>query len=193
MAAALQLYASWHESPPGIAPLQSYDEMHTRFLNGDIGLMIDGEWAIKELERTQKVEWGVVSLPAVSETEETLAAAPLVLGRYWAISPAAATGDRALASTTFVEFMTRPERQLTWTRQFGLLPSRREALDEPFITNDPILRVSARQMQAGQAVPLETNTNLLLDAMREPLRGLLEGELTPEEAAELMQMNAERQ
>jgi hypothetical protein len=33
------------------------------------------------------------------------------------------------------------------------------------------------------------DANTILDAMREPLRGVLDGELTPEEAAETMQGN----
>jgi hypothetical protein len=47
-------------------------------------------------------------------------------------------------------------------------------------------------MLAGRAVPLGTNPDALLNAMREPLRQALEGQMTPQEAAEMMQMNAEQ-
>jgi ABC-type glycerol-3-phosphate transport system substrate-binding protein len=191
MEAALALYSGWQTRPPAIAPTQTYDEMRTGFLNGNIAMIIDGDWAIRELDRVDKINWGVAPLPTVSEAEETQPA-PLVLGRYWAISPAAAAGDRSLASTALLEFMTRPERQLAWTRQFGLLPTHRAALADPFIVNDPILRASATQMQAGRAVPLGTPINLLLDAMREPLQGFLDGSLTPQETTEMMQTNVER-
>jgi ABC-type glycerol-3-phosphate transport system substrate-binding protein len=91
----------------------------------------------------------------------------------------------------FLEHITGPERQLNWTTQFGLLPTRRQALDDPLIANDPALRVSAAQLRAGRVVPLGVNANTILDAMREPLQGMLDGELTPEEAAEAMQRNVE--
>jgi hypothetical protein len=47
-------------------------------------------------------------------------------------------------------------------------------------------------MQAGRTVPLGVNANTILDAMREPLRGVINGELTPQEAAEMMQANMEQ-
>jgi ABC-type glycerol-3-phosphate transport system substrate-binding protein len=126
----------------------------------------------------------------VIEEDESQAAAPLVLARYWAISRTA-RGNRIQAAAAFVEFITRPERQLDRTVRFGLLPTRREALDDPLIVNDSALRLSAEQMLAGRIIPLGVNADALLNAMREPLRQLLEGELTPEEAAEKMQENAE--
>jgi ABC-type glycerol-3-phosphate transport system substrate-binding protein len=112
------------------------------------------------------------------------------LGRYWAISRTI-TGDQALAAAAFLEFITQPERQLTWATRFNLLPTRREALDSPTIVNDPVWRVNAAQMRAGRTLLLGTNANFLLDAMREPLRAALAGELTPAEAVERMQANTE--
>lgn len=191
MEAAITLYLSWQGRLTGIAPVETYDEIRSRFLNGDMAMMISGEWAIGELARTSKVDWGVALLPNVGGSEESQPAAPLVLTRYWAISRTS-TGNQALASTAFLEFITRPERQLAWTTQFGLLPTRREALNDPIIMNDSTKRVSAAQMQAGRIIPLGTNANLLLDAMREPLQGVIDGELTPQEAAAMMQANAER-
>ena len=188
---AITLYLSWLDPLTGIAPVETYDEMRKKFLNGDIAMMIDGEWAIGELSSTNDVDWGVALLPAVVQAQESQPAAPLVLGRYWAVSQTA-TGNRALAAATFLEFITRPERQLAWINQFGLLPTRREALNAPLIVNDPVLRVSSTQMQAGQAIPLGVNVNFLLDAMREPIRQVIDDELAPKEAAEMMQANAER-
>jgi arabinogalactan oligomer/maltooligosaccharide transport system substrate-binding protein len=191
MEAAITLYLSWQGRLTGIAPVATYEEVHTRFLNGDIAMMIDGEWAIVELARANKINWGVTLLPSVGEAEESQPAAPLVLARYWVISRSA-TSDRALASATFLEYITRPERQLDWTIRFGLLPTRLTALDDLVVVNDSALRMSAAQMLAGRTVPPGVNADVLLNAMREPLRGVIDGELTPQEAAEMMQVNAER-
>jgi maltose-binding protein MalE len=191
--AALELYLSWlgrlpnqEESAAAIAPLATYEEMRAQFLAGDMAMIIDGEWSIFELSLTDTINWGVARLPNVSIDGETQPAAPLVLARYWGINRTV-TGDRALAAATFLEFITRPERQLAWTSQFGLLPTQRQALDNPLIGDNPALKVSARQMRAGQMAPLGTNVNAILNQMREPLRQAIDGELTPAEAAELMQ------
>ena len=191
MDAAITLYQGWQDSETGIAPADTYDQVRSKFLNGQMAMMIDGEWAIEELAKTDRFDWGVAPLPSLEQARGDQPAAPLVLGRYWAISRSA-TGTHAQAAATFLEFISRPERQLAWTTQFGLLPTKREALDDPTIANDPVWRVSAAQMRAGQSIPLGVNANLLLDAMREPLRGVIDGELTSEEAAELMQANLGR-
>ncbi len=189
MQEALQLYLDWHDKTKGIAPVASYDEVRAQFMAGVLPLVIDGDWAIGELARADNLDWGVAPLPGVVLDEGTQPAAPLVLARYWVISRTA-SGDRALAAASFMEFVTRPERQLDWAGRFGLLPTRREALDDPLIVNDSALRISAEQMLAGRAIPLGVNPDALLNALREPLRQALAGELTPEAAAKLMQENA---
>ncbi|MCL4299356.1 MAG: extracellular solute-binding protein [Anaerolineae bacterium] len=191
MQQALALYLGWQQGDNSLAPLATYDEVRAQFLAGKLALLIDGEWAIGELARAANINWGVAPLPSVVEEGENLPAAPLVLVRYWAVSRKA-SGDRALAAATFLEFVTRPKRQLDRAVNFGLLPTRREALDDPLIVNDSALRLSSEQLLSGRTVPLGVNADALLNAMREPLRQALEGKLTPEEAAELMQMNVER-
>jgi ABC-type glycerol-3-phosphate transport system substrate-binding protein len=191
MQKALALYLKWQDRSEGIAPVATYDEVRAQFLAGNLAMVIDGEWSIGELARAADINWGVAPLPSVIEEGESQPAAPLVLARYWAVSRSA-SGDHALAAATFLEFVTRPERQLDRAVRFGLLPTRREALDDPIIVNDSALRLSVEQMLAGRTVPLGTNADALLNAMREPLRQALEGKLTPEQAAEMMQANAER-
>lgn len=191
MPQALALYLGWQQGDNHLAPLATYDEVRAQFLAGKLALVIDGEWAIGELARAANINWGVAPLPSVVEEGENQAAASLVLARYWAVSRKA-SGDRALAAATFLEFVTRPERQLDRAVHFDLLPTRREALDAPLIVNDSALRLSSEQLLSGRIVPLGVNADTLLNAMREPLRQALEGKLTPEEAAEMMQANVER-
>ncbi|MCB0210460.1 MAG: extracellular solute-binding protein [Anaerolineae bacterium] len=188
---ALDLYLSWHDADDGVAAVQTYETMRQSFLNGEAVFMIDGEWAIRELSVVPDIDWGIARLPAVDlPEEESQPAAPLILGRYWAMS-STLSGDRTLAATTFLEFITDPKRQLELTSQFGLLPTRRDALEDPQIVNDSIQRVNAAQMQAGRPVPLGVNINALLDAMRNPLQAALEGEMTAQEAVEAMQKAVE--
>lgn len=187
MIAALNLHLEWQR---GMGTALTYDVVRKKFVEGEVAMVIDGEWAITELASRENFNWGVARLPDVSQGDETQPAAPLVLAHYWAISRSA-TGERAQAAAAFLEYITRPERQLAWTNRFGLLPTRREALDDPLIANDPTLRVSAEQMLAGRAIALGVNANALLNAMRAPLEEALTGKLSPQEAAPQMQTNAE--
>lgn len=188
MTQALTLFYNWQAGPDAIAPVLTLDQMQTGFLNGDIAMMINGDWAVGELRATQKINWGVAPLPAVGSGDDNRPAAPLVLAKYWAINRQA-SGDKALAATAFAEFVTRPERQLAWAAKFGTMPTQRAALSDPLITTDAIRRVSAAQLLAGQVLPLRVNANVLLDAMRGPLQTMMAGSLSPQDAAQQMQTN----
>ncbi len=185
---ALTIHQTWHLADEPIAPLMTHAEMQDEFVAGEMAMMIDGEWALNSLSQVPELSWGVVPLPILGEANDFQTSTPLVLGRYWAISRDV-SGDRALAASAFLEFVTQPERQLRWTARYNQLPTRRQALTNPQIFSDPILRISATQMQSGQALPLGIDANLVLDAMRGPLRQMLEGALTPKEAVELMEEN----
>lgn len=190
MISAISLHLDWYDSKSGIASPQIYEEMRNEFLSGNLATMIDGEWAIRELANTDQINWGVAALPHLAQKNELdQQPAPLILGRYWAISSTAAEGNRAAGITTFLEYITQPERQLELFADFGLLPTQRQALSDPLVVNDPVLRASAAQLQAGRSLPLKVNPNTLLDAMRGPLREAVDGNISPEEAAEAMQNN----
>ncbi len=184
MVNALTLYLSWQGRLTGVAPVTTYVEARELFNSGRAAMLIDGEWAIGELSQSETVDWGVAPLPVVGETGQP--AAPLVAGRYWLMSGRLSDGEQK-AAVNFLTFITAPERQLEWTAQFGTLPTRLEALKDPAIQNDPALRVSSQQMQAGHGLLLGVDANRLLDAMRQPLRAVLEGDMVPEEAARAMQ------
>lgn len=186
MVGALELFRRWHAE---IAPTTTYEEAKKLFLKGDAAMMIDGDWAVGQLASARDVDWGVALLPDVSAADgSSRPAAPLVLAKYWAVNPDV-SGRRAPAASTFLEFVTTPERQMAWAAKFGQMPTRREALSAPLIVNDAVRRTVAAQMRAGQTLPPGINANALLDAMRGPLQAMLAGELTPQEAAAQMQAN----
>jgi ABC-type glycerol-3-phosphate transport system substrate-binding protein len=188
MVNALTLFLGWHGRLTGVAPVATYVEAREMFLSGQAAMLVDGEWAIGELGGTGRVPWGVAPLPAVGETGQP--SAPLVAGRYWLLRSGLSPAERD-AAAAFLRFVTRPERQAAWTARFGLLPARVEALNDPVILNDPNLRASAQQMQAGRGLLLSADANHILDAMREPLRAVLNGDMAPEEAARAMQEGLE--
>ena len=184
MANALTLYLGWQGRLTGVAPVATYVEARRLFAGGQAAMLIDGEWAIGELRQAGGLNWGIAPLPVVGATKQP--SAPLVVGRYWLMNQQLPAAERK-AAVDFLSFVTTSGRQLAWTAQFGLLPTRREALEDPAIQNDPVLRVSAQQMQAGRGLVLGADANRIFDAMREPLRAVLNGDMSPEQAARAMQ------
>lgn len=184
MVQALSLYLSWHARLTGVAPTVTYTEARRLFTQGKAAMLIDGEWAAIELDQARTLNWGVAPLPKVSESG--LPAAPLVMARYW-LMRRDLPPDQLQAVLRWLSFVCGPERQLAWARRFGLLPTRRLALEDPRLVHDARLGVSARQLQLGRGLPLGMDANYLLDAMRGPLRWLLAGAMAPEDAARAMQ------
>jgi ABC-type glycerol-3-phosphate transport system substrate-binding protein len=184
MVKALTLYLGWHGRLAGVAPVTTYVEARQLFVSGQAAMLIDGEWAIAELGQTDRVNWGVAPLPVVGETRQL--AAPLVVGRYWLLKGDLPDAERD-AALDFLTFITEPERQLAWTEEFGLLPTRIEALQTLAIADASPLQASAQQMQAGRGLLLGVDANRIFDAMRAPLRAVLEGDMIPEDAARAMQ------
>lgn len=184
MVQALNLYLSWHARLTGVAPTVTYAEARRLFTQGKAAMLIDGEWAMVELDQVRTLNWGVAPLPKVSESG--LPAAPLVMARYWLVRrdlPA----YQLQAIQRWLSFVCGPERQLDWARRFGLLPTRRLAIGDPRLVHDTRLGVSASQLQAGRSLLMGVDANYLLDAMRGPLRWLLAGAMSPEDATHAMQ------
>jgi len=184
MVQALNLYLSWHARLTGVAPSVTYTEARRLFTQGKAAMLIDGEWALSELDQVQTLNWGVAPLPTVSESGRP--AAPLVMARYWLVRRGLPS-DQIQAALRWLSFVSGPERQLDWARRFGSLPTRRLALEDPRLARDAYLGVSARQLQAGRGLLMGVDANYLLDAMRGPLRWLLAGAMSPEDAAHAMQ------
>lgn len=191
MIQALELHLSWHQGDKAISPLLTYNEARNLFRTGKAAMMLEGEWAIGELSQpaltgaeSPLTAWNVALLPALSDGVRP--PQPLILGRYWAVS-ADLSGAEIQTATTFLNFITQPERQINWANDFGLLPTQQAALANPVVNMAPYLGISARQVRNGISVPLHTNLNAILEAMREPLRQLLANDLTSAEAAALMQ------
>ena len=176
----LTQYLSWHQGQKAIAPVVSHVEAQNLFLNSRAAMLIDGDWAIDVLAQNAKIPWAVATLPNLSDADRI--PAPVILARYWGVS-ATTTGPHAEAAIAFLEYISLPDRQLAWAFDFGLLPTQRAALTHRQLLNDSALRISARQLQTGQGLPLHTNLNAILDAMRPPLAQMLSGQIPPEEAA----------
>jgi arabinogalactan oligomer/maltooligosaccharide transport system substrate-binding protein len=186
MVSALRFLQRLHKA--GLPDDMEYREAQETFSASRAAMLIDGEWAAATIEG-QGVPWSLSRLPPVAETGR--AASPLVAARYWVIA-SGESQEQLAAALAFLEFATLPEEQLGWTKAFGLLPTQRLALADPLIHNDPFLRVSAAQMQAGRGVPLAADLDAILRAMREPLAAVLAGKAEPEEAAKAMQAAAQQ-
>jgi arabinogalactan oligomer/maltooligosaccharide transport system substrate-binding protein len=171
-----------------LPPEADYDLADGLFRESKAALLVSGHWALAGYREIENLEWGVAPLPTVTETG--LAPSPLVMGQYSVIG-SDVSEQKLEAVRLLVEYMTSSQRQLEWMRQFGTLPTNKEALDDESVHNDPLWQVSVTQMLAGRGASLGSNPTMLLEAIHGPLEAVMADQMTPTEAARQMQERAE--
>ncbi len=174
-----------------IVPAQiDYDVARDLFMEGRAAMLIDGEWALPGYRATEGLRLGLAPLPRM--TDSGLKPTPLIAGRYFVVG-AYLSGGKLEAARLFIEYMTRSETQLQWTRAFGVLPTSKKALKDDLIQDDPFLKSLAAQMATGRAIGLGPALPVVMEAMRSPLEKVMNDELTPAAAARQMQTLAEQE
>jgi arabinogalactan oligomer / maltooligosaccharide transport system substrate-binding protein len=93
---------------------------------------------------------GVAPIPQVSDTGEW--PAPFTSGSYYMI-PIDVDENKLAVIRDFIQWSTNEENQLKMVRDLARLPGLLAALDDPTITDDPILAGSAAQMELGVPMP----------------------------------------
>lgn len=101
------------------------------------------------------------------------------------------SGDKLKAAQDFIGFVSSKEKQLEGVKLLNRLPAVKEALEDPLITENPILKGSADQMVVGTPMPTVLEMRCNWDSMKPEMLAVLADTKSPEDAAKLMQSSAE--
>lgn len=178
-----------HQIVPREADAETADSL---FKEGKAAMIITGDWALSSYitpEVKRNVELGVARIPMISETG--LWPSPMTSGKYFMI-PNYLTGDRLEYCKKLVDYFVSPKLQNLFVKEHARLPALIEAFDEPALAEDPILLGSADQMVVGKPMPTVPEMRACWDAMFPNIEGVMSDRMTPQEAAEAMQVAAER-
>jgi arabinogalactan oligomer/maltooligosaccharide transport system substrate-binding protein len=172
-----------------IIPEESdYDGADTLFKEGKAAMIINGDWSLASYAETLGDNLGVARIPKVSATGEW--PKPYTAGVYFMI-PTGLEGAKLEAVKDFIGFVTDKENQLKMVKDLKRLPALKAALDDPLITEDPILKGSADQMTVGTPMPTVLEMRCNWDAMKPEMQAVLADTKTPEDAAPAMQAASE--
>ncbi|MEJ2558209.1 MAG: extracellular solute-binding protein [Anaerolineae bacterium] len=187
MVATLQfLYDIKYKTP--IIPAESdYNGADTLFKEGKAAMIINGDWSLGGYQEAG-LNFGVARIPLVSATGEW--PHPYTSGVYFML-PVGLEGAKLEAIKDFVTFATSPTNQALQIAKLKRLPGLKAALDDPLITQDPILKGSADQMVVGTPMPTVSEMRCNWDAMKPEMQAVLADSETPEDAAAAMQQAAE--
>jgi len=172
-----------------IVPLEcDYDGADTLFKEGKAAMIINGDWSISGYVGVLGDDLGVARIPKVSATGEW--PKPYTSGVYFMLTKGI-SGDKLKAAQDFIAFVSSKEKQLEMVKLLNRLPALKEALDDPLITEDPILKGSADQMVVGTPMPTVLEMRCNWDSMKPEMLAVLSDTKSPEDAVKDMQKSAD--
>lgn len=177
------------EHTHGIVPEGSdYSTIDTLFQEGRAAMAINGDWAINQYRNALGDDFGVAPIPMVSSTGQM--PAPYTSGKYFMVA-AGVEGEQLALIQDFITFATSEEQQLRLVEEVGVLPARLSVLDNPIVTDDPLLTASAEQMTYGVPMPSVVEMRAIWDAIGTEQNLVLGEDKDPAAAASDMQNIAE--
>ena len=171
-----------------VPPECDYDGADTLFKEGKAAMIINGDWSISGYVSVLGDDLGVARIPKVSATGEW--PKPYTSGVYFMLTKGI-SGDKLKAAQDFIGFVSSKEKQLEMVKLLNRLPAVKEALEDPLITENPILKGSADQMVVGTPMPTVLEMRCNWDSMKPEMLAVLADTKSPEDAAKDMQKSAE--
>jgi arabinogalactan oligomer/maltooligosaccharide transport system substrate-binding protein len=101
------------------------------------------------------------------------------------------SGDKLKAAQDFIGFVLSEEKQIEMVKLLNRLPALKEALEDPLVTENPILKGSSDQMVVGTPMPTVLEMRCNWDSMKPEMLAVLTDTKSPEDAAKAMQTSVE--
>jgi len=165
-----------------------YDIADNSFNQGKAAMIINGDWSWTKYIESPDVEFGLARIPKIEETG--LWCAPFVSAKGYSIN-SHVTGETLEATKKVLKFLTSKQAQRKFTKEVKSTPSIKDLAQDPVVKNDPILKISAQQIEVGNLMPITPEMRAVWDAMRPALQSYIAGSMTAEEAAQYQQEQAE--
>lgn len=170
-----------------VVPLEcDYPLADTIFMEGRAAYIINGPWSWQGY-RDAGLNIELAPIPRVSATG--LWPTPMTSAKCFSVNAYLNEETRA-CTAALLRYMTSTEVQLELARSLSVQPSDLEARKDPYIMQDATLRASRDQIDKGRLMPIVPEMRAIWDAMRPNYQSVINGELTPEEAAARMQQRA---
>ena len=158
----------------------------TLFKEGKAAYTINGYWSWGGY-LDSGLDFGVTSIPYHDETG--LWPAPFVSSRGYSVN-ANLKGAKLERALETLRYLVSPAVQIRTAHELYVIPSSLEAVKDPAIQNDARIKAAWQQLRRGKRMPVVPEMRAIWDAMRPAYQNVINGEMTPEEAAKAMQADA---
>jgi arabinogalactan oligomer/maltooligosaccharide transport system permease protein len=172
-----------------IIPRESdYETANALFLDRRVAMIINGPWSWGTYLKSD-INIGLARIPKIDETG--LWPTPMVFPMGYCFNRNL-EGEKLQIVLSLVRYLTAPDLQLEYARQFNVIPSRRSALEDPELQKNELFQQALDQMMVGRPMPVYTEMRWIWDAMRPAYQGIFTNQISPAAAAKEMQQLAER-
>jgi len=164
------------------------DITNTLFKQRKAAMVINGPWSWGSYKEAG-IDVGLARIPKINETG--LWPTPMVSPRGYSIN-VNVKGAHLDLTVKLLKHLLSPESQLEFSKAVFTIPSHREARANPIVMNNELLRQSQYQLEVGKPMPIDPAMRAIWDAMRPAYQSVINGTMTPKQAAEAMQREAEK-
>ncbi len=171
-----------------VPPDCDYTCAETLFVDGKVGMTINGDWAVQKYKDSLKDNLIIAPLPKLAATGKHMA--PMISGKYLFFN-AKLKGEKLEASKKLAEYFVSKPVQEQLIKETGRLPSLKELADSPLLAQDPTLKATNVAMANGQPMPMDVEMRVIWDAIRPQLQAVMADRAEPKVAANVMQKDAE--
>ena len=166
----------------------------TLFKEGKAAMIINGDWSLggyagsgAEITATKNIDLGTAPFPKITGADYPK---PYTSGKY-IMFPKDLAPEQLAGALKLTQCLISDKVQLRLLEELKRLPATTKLFNDPTVTSDPILAGSAADLLNGTGMPAATEMRCNWDAMKPNLIEVLNGNMTPEDAAAAMQTAAE--
>ena len=173
----------------GVIPRESdYNVAETLFKERRAAAIINGPWAWAGYSDVG-INYGLARIPRMSETG--LWSSPLIASKGYSINVNASEETLPYLRDLIV-YLTDASMQEAMARSIASIPTIDRVRQDSVIQSNEILRSSLRQIEVGRPMPIEPQMRQIWDGMRGPYQLVMNGAVTAEEGARMMQEEVEK-
>ncbi len=165
-----------------------YSEINDLFKSGNAHMIIDDLNAVTEYQEAG-MNFGVSKIPRVLGGSKY--PTPLISGLGFMIN-ANCYGGELEAAKEFINYMMTKETQIEWNLDTQTIPVLKNMNASDMMGSDNIIYNALQQAKLCRGKPYEKLITVIRDVIRDNTGKVLSGDLTPDDAAHLMQEDALR-
>ncbi|NND72617.1 MAG: extracellular solute-binding protein [Rhodothermales bacterium] len=185
---AIRLILEMRDTYKVIPASTDYDTAETLFKEGRSAAIINGPWAWAGYSQVG-IDYGLARIPMIEETGRW--AAPYISAKGYSVN-VNLDQSKVPYARRVLEYLTGPDMQRRMANELATIPVIESVIADSVLMSSELLQASLRQVEVGIPMPTAPQLRQIWDGMRGPYQLIMNGAVSPEEGAQMMQEEVEK-